>query len=116
MGCPHNEFHECFTCADERHTFEHPELVADCLECKLSTIQLSPRVNGGGRFKVSGPPAGSRNSWERGRACDERGVPYLDQHGPIPVKRFAEGRQKFTARIRELRTHPDPFAVGPARS
>ena len=78
--------------------------------------RLSPRVNGHGRLPSSGAPAGNRNSWERGIALDERGVPYIDNGKTIPIKKFAAGRQRYEARIRELRQHPDPFAVQQAAS
>jgi hypothetical protein len=61
-------------------------------------IQMSPKVT-----PTRTPSAPSKkehhNSWERGKARDDRGMPYLDSNlNPIGVKRFAEEfRHKFEA-------------------
>jgi len=62
--------------------------------------------------KLPPPPAGNRNSWERGVARDHRGVPYLDSDlEPIPLHRFASYRAHYEERIRRLHQHPDPFGT-----
>lgn len=106
-ACPHNTEHECFTCADNRHRNEHPEPITDCLECKLATIQLSPKLTHPGR--VSAPPAGNSNSWERGRVTDHRGVPYLwgNDHHELSVKELADNRSQVEARIRDRHHHKE---------
>ena len=108
-SCPHNEDFECFSCADERHAREHPELVEGCRTCKLQTIRISPKV---APSSNSAPPTWhqNRNSWEKGTVKDARGVPLLGEDlQPIGVKRYGEQRHKFEARRHELATSPRPF-------
>ena len=102
--CPHNAEHECFTCADNRHRSDHPEPVPGCDECKYASIQLSPKLTHPNR--VSAPPAGNRNSWERGRVTDNRGVPYLwgQDHHELTVKELADNRSTIEARVRDRYT------------
>jgi hypothetical protein len=111
MSCEHNPEFECFDCADARHRDAHPTYVDGCRECKYATIQLSPAV----RTTRNDAPSTAftpMNSWEKGIAKDERGVPLLDGDlQPIPIKRYAEQRHKYEARRHELATHPDPFGV-----
>lgn len=109
--CVHNSQFECFDCADERHRAAHPAPVEGCRECKYATIQLSPAVRHS-RNDVPSTAFAPKNSWEAGIAKDGRGVPLLDADlHPIPIKRYAEQRQKFEARRHELANHPDPFGV-----
>lgn len=110
MGCAHNADYECFDCEDARHQAEHPEYVEGCRQCKFATLQVSPAVK---ESKKHTPSAGGwNNSWERGHVTDHRGMALLDEHlEPIPVKKYAENRDKYEARRKELATHPDPFGV-----
>lgn len=109
-GCVHNRSFECASCEDARHAVAHPEFVAGCLACKLSTIQISQQVKG---HRPGGtPPAGNRNSWENGIAKDERGVPLLGADmEPIGIKRYGEQRHVLEAERTRLATHPDPFGA-----
>ena len=52
-----------------------------------------------------GPPAGSSNSWEKGVARDERGMPFLGGKGmqPIGVKEYAQRRHEIEDHRRMLR-------------
>lgn len=109
--CPHNDDYECFSCADARHLAEHPEFVEGCRECKFATIQVSPAVRTTKRYAPS-TAFTPMNSWERGIAKDERGLPLLDGNlQPIPVKRYAEKRHEYEARRHELATSPTPFGA-----
>ena len=66
------------------------------------------------RTRASAPPADPKNSWERGIAKDDRGVPLIDNGNHIPVKKYAANRQKYEARRKELRHSPDPFGASQA--
>jgi len=108
-GCPHNRAYECNDCTEARHAAEHPELVDGCLACKLGTIQVSQRVK---PKRVSGPPSGNHNEWERGIPTDHRGVPFLDSTGTvIGVKKYAENRHALEAERRRLHNDPAPFGA-----
>lgn len=110
-GCPHNAEFMCFDCETDLHDREHPEPVDGCRTCKFRTLQVSPAVRESRRYAPSTAFA-PKNSWERGIAKDERGLPLLDGNlQPIPVKRYAERRHEFDARRKELATSPDPFGA-----
>lgn len=109
--CIHNPEYECFDCATDRHASEHPAPVDGCRTCKLATVQLDARLHAPRRTRPGTPSSAPRNSWEKGRVTDHRGVPYLvghDQHH-LTVKDYAGTRSAVDARIRELQTSPDPF-------
>lgn len=106
-GCVHNPVHECNDCTEARHAAAHPQAVEGCAFCKLSSIQISQRLK---PKRVSGPPTGNRNSWERGIPTDHRGVPFLDAGGEvIRVKQYAKDRHKLEAERRRLHNDPAPF-------
>lgn len=110
-SCPHNDEYECFSCADHRHWMEHPETVEGCRECKFRTIQVSTAVKSERKHKVDATREWN-NSWERGIAMDDRGIPLRDANlDPIPIKTYAENRTKFDAERHRLAHHPDPFGV-----
>lgn len=109
-GCVHNKAYECFSCEESRHLAAHPRFVTGCLACKLGTIQISQQVKG--HRPGGAPPAGNRNSWEKGIATDGRGVPLLGADmEPIGIKRYGEQRQTLEAERQRLASHPDPFGV-----
>jgi hypothetical protein len=94
----------------------HDVYVDGCFGCKTRSVTISTRVGlidhqTGFSKRESAPSGGSRNSWERGRVTDERGVPLLDEHGPISVKRYGENRRRFEEERQRLGSHPDPFGV-----
>src|SRR5215472_16144872 len=91
----------CFQCEEAAHFDRHPDFDdPDCPTCRLRSIQLDPMTVKPESHNLVAP-AGNRNSWERGRALDHRGMPYLDENcNPIPVKRFAENRAKYEESIR----------------
>lgn len=106
--CPHNPEYECFTCETERHDEEHPYGVDGCRSCKYRTINLSMTCTPT-KTRSLAPPRGSNPAWERGKATDHRGVPYLDGKGnEIGVKQFAENRHKYEATIRRNKNAPAP--------
>lgn len=108
MTCDHGPGCDLHACFEEQHRVDHPQPVDDCLACKLDTLIVHQSVPG---QKAGGPPpAGNRNSWERGIATDHRGVPFLDGQGEvIGVKQYADGRSRFEAERRRLASDPDPF-------
>lgn len=110
-GCEHNPDFACFDCETLAHDVEHPQFVDGCRTCKFRTIQISPAVRTTRRYAPS-TAFTPKNSWERGIATDERGVPLLDGNlQPIPIKRYAEKRHEYEARRKELATSPDPFGA-----
>lgn len=60
---------------------------------KVRSIQVRGQTPRGNANNYKGSRHVANPAWERGRATDERGVPYVDQNlKPIPVKRMAEER------------------------
>lgn len=108
-SCIHNQDFECFWCADERHALEHPESVSGCVTCKFRSIQISPAAtpNRTQARRAAHPPRTPNNSWEKGIATDERGMPLLGKDAePIGVKQYAEQRRPIEERRRQLRNDP----------
>lgn len=77
----------------------------DCFGCKIRTIQWSPAATPSRRNTI--PPRTPNNSWEKGIAKDERGMPLLNEKGdPVGLHEMASNRGKYEARIRELKNTP----------
>lgn len=73
---------------------EHEQFVEGCFACKLGSLQFSPAATPTRRKDV-GKPREPKNSWERGIAKDERGVPYLDARlQEIPIKKWGESERR----------------------
>lgn len=105
--CEHNTDFECAWCAEVRHDLEHPERVEGCRVCKFKGIYVSPRVGMDARGRRVGQPRETKNSWERGIARDERGMPLLKPDGSyLGVKEHGEKRRHYDAALKELRNSP----------
>jgi len=101
--CPHNDDFECAPCVTERHADEHQEIIEGCRYCKFATIQISPAATPS-KTRQIGRPREAKNSWERGIARDERGVPLLKGvNQPIGVKEYAEKRHSIESRRQALK-------------
>jgi hypothetical protein len=54
----------------------------------------------------------AKNSWERGVAKDDRGMPYLDKNlEPMPIKAFGEKGRRQVAVNREKLKHQPPTSL-----
>ena len=107
--CEHNASYECFACTNLRHAEAHPVPVDGCGICRFSngTIQISPKATPSKRSPT--PPRKPNNSWERGLATDERGMPLYMGGKPLGVKEAAERRHEIEAARHRL--HNDPHAL-----
>ena len=80
----------------------------DCFRCKIRSIQISPKATPN-RRRANQPTKKDGNSWEKGTAKDERGMPYLSPGTlePMPIKTFVENRHKIEEnKRRALQSHP----------
>lgn len=114
--CEHLDYAECRNCTNERHNEAHPVRVEGCGICRLSngSIQISPQATPSkreGRRFLGPPPKKPNNSWERGIATDERGMPLFMDGKPVSVKRYAERRHEIEDKRRRLHTDPHVFDV-----
>lgn len=76
-----------------------------CFGCKIKTIQIAPSATPSRRNTIA--PRAPQNSWERGIAKDERGMPLLDaSNEPIGLHEMASNRGTYEARIRDLKNTP----------
>jgi hypothetical protein len=68
----------------------------NCFRCKIRTIQISPQATPS-RRRANQPAKKDGNSWEKGTAKDERGMPYLSPGtlSPMPIKTYVENRHKI---------------------
>ena len=83
-----------------------------CFKHKIRTIQWSPACTPTRRNTI--PPRSPSNSWERGIAKDERGMPLLDASGsPLGLHELASNRGHIEKRIRELKNAPPVTATKP---
>jgi len=100
--CEHCTYSECRACTNKRHTEAHPVPVDGCGICRLSQgeIQLSPKATPSKRSPV--PPRKPNNSWEKGLARNERGMPLMMDGRPIGVKEYAERRHEIDDARRRL--------------
>lgn len=107
--CPHNPDFECASCATIRHDDEHPDDVDGCRVCFFrGEIYISTAAMPNRERKVA-PWREPKNSWERGIAKDERGMPLLKANGsPIPIKEYGEKRRHYEGIRERLRNTPSP--------
>ena len=76
-----------------------------CFKHKIRTIQWSPAATPSRRNQI--PPKTPNNSWEKGIATDDRGMPLLGASGePIGLKERASRRGHIDQRLRELKNTP----------
>jgi hypothetical protein len=105
--CDHNPDFECAWCATLRHDTEHLDPVGGCRICKFKGLRISPRVGMESRGRRVGQPRETKNSWERGIARDERGMPLLKPDGSyLGIKEYGEKRHSVDAALRSLRSSP----------
>lgn len=75
----------------------HDGTVDGCFGCKIRTINVDPyampsRLHHGPKYMKKAP----ENSWEKGIARDDRGMPILKSDGSrMGVKEFGEKRSKL---------------------
>ena len=106
--CTHNTEYECASCATRRHDLEHPDDVDGCRVCFFrGEIYIAPSALGS-RAKRFGPvDREPKNSWEKGIAKDERGMPLLKADGSyIGIKEYGENRRRYEAARDRLRNDP----------
>lgn len=106
--CIHNTDFECASCATVRHDDEHPTDVDGCRVCWFrGDILVSPMVGMDTRGRRVGQYREQKNSWERGIAKDERGMPLLKADGNyIPIKEYGEKRHYYEGLRDQLRNQP----------
>lgn len=76
-----------------------------CFKHKIRTIQWSPACTPTRRNNI--PPRAPSNSWEKGIATDDRGMPLLGKGGsPIGLKERASRRGEIDSHLRDLRNAP----------
>ena len=76
-----------------------------CFKHKIRTIQWSPAATPSRRNTI--PPRTPNNSWEKGTATDDRGMPLLDGNlNPIGLKERANKRGLIDRRLEALRNAP----------
>lgn len=76
-----------------------------CFKHKIRTIQISPSATPSRRNHI--PPRVGNNSWEKGIAKDDRGMPLLGDKGtPIGLHELAGKRGHIERRISELKNTP----------
>ena len=76
-----------------------------CFKHRVRTIQISPSATPSRRNTI--PPRAPNNSWEKGIARDERGMPLLDSSNePIGLHEMASNRGTYEARVKELKSTP----------
>lgn len=76
-----------------------------CFKHKIRSIQWAPSATPSRRNTIA--PRTPNNSWERGIAKDERGMPLLRADGsPLGVKELANNRGHIEKRLRELKNTP----------
>jgi hypothetical protein len=107
--CEHNEHYECIGCTTVRHAEAHPTPLEGCGICRFSngTIQISPKATPSKRSPT--PPRKPNNSWEKGLATDERGMPLYMGGKPLGVKEAAERRHEIKAARHRLQQDPHVF-------
>jgi len=73
-----------------------------CFRHKLQSIQFSPACTPTRRNTI--PPRPANNSWEKGVATNERGMPLLDKNlEPIGLKEYANNRSTYDRRLRDMK-------------
>ena len=76
-----------------------------CFKHKLASIQWSPSAMPSRKNTVA--PRAPQNSWERGIARDERGMPLLGKSGePVGLHEMASNRGAYESRVRDLKNTP----------
>lgn len=107
--CEHNDEYSCNDCWDRWHAEAHSERVDNCFACRVAPgIQISPKATPSKRSLS--PPKKPDNSWERGIATDERGMPFLGKGGaPIGVKEYGQRRSEIDGWRNRLKTDPNVF-------
>ncbi len=74
-----------------------------CFRHKLRSIQFTPSCTPTRRNTI--PPRTPQNSWERGVATDDRGMPLLDKNlSPIGLKEAADIGSSLDSQIRTAKT------------
>lgn len=76
----------------------------DCFACRIGPgPMIAPSAT---PTRTPSKPTGDRdlgNSWERGIATDERGLPINGETGPLGVKQLANDRTRIEKRLAEVR-------------
>lgn len=109
-SCEHCEYGECVACFDARHIVEHAEPDAECLSCRLQgTIQIHRNATPT-KTKSKTPPRTPNNSWEKGIARDDRGMPLMRDGKPVSIKQYAENRHTIDAAVHRLENDPNVYA------
>jgi hypothetical protein len=76
-----------------------------CFRHKLRSIQFTPSCTPTRRNTI--PPRTPQNSWERGVATDNRGMPLLDSNmEPIGLKELANNRSTIEGALKDLKNKP----------
>lgn len=76
---------------------------AACFGEKARSMSVSPAATPNRRNNI--PPRRGNNSWEKGIATDERGLPIRKANGEvIPIKEYASKRGHYDRLLREAKT------------
>lgn len=88
-----------------------PEGPADCYGCKVKSLAVGLPKDFRSRTPSKTPPRRPNNSWEKGIARDERGMPIIRSSdlSPVGVKEAAQKRHLIDENKRRLRQDPKPL-------
>lgn len=77
-----------------------------CFKHKLRSIQIAPSAMPSRRNSVAPRSLGEGNSWEKGIATDERGMPLIGKNGYIGLKELQNRRHEIETQLREMKNTP----------
>jgi len=78
---------------DHVHSADGPE---DCYGCRLKSLAIGLPKDFSSRTRSKAPPRTPRNSWEKGIARDERGMPIIRPDlSEVSVKQYAQERHSI---------------------
>lgn len=77
-----------------------------CFKHKIRTVQLSPAATPSRRNNIPPSRQGEGNSWEKGIATDERGMPLIGKNGYIGLKEMQDRRHDIESQLRQMHNAP----------
>lgn len=77
---------------------------ADCFGCRIGPgPYVAPSALPTRTRQVAAAPKPLGNSWEKGVAVDDRGLPICGANGPLGVKELADDRHRIENRLKEIK-------------